>query len=130
MQTPAQAAKVFSNKRSPNETMCAPSRNNSPGSSSTWPAPFSAPTNCELPLSRVHDLSVINCVGSLCSQKIDAETTLASTAIWLTALLVCLVLAMNFATGVFLYVKRTRYEAPVVLSPEQKRVLGVKNNGN
>ena len=37
---------------------------------------------------------------------------------------------MNFATGVFLYVKRTRYEAPVVLSPEQKRVLGVKNNGN
>ena len=55
---------------------------------------------------------------------------MTSTLLWYSVLVVCLVLILNCATGVFFYVKRTKFDPPVVLSPQQRKLLGVKNDGN
>lgn len=54
---------------------------------------------------------------------------MTSTFLWYSILVVCIILVLNFTTGVFFYVKRTKLDPPVILSPQQKKLLGVKNDG-
>jgi hypothetical protein len=54
---------------------------------------------------------------------------MTSTLLWYSSLVVCLVFVLNFAIGVFFYVKRTKIDPPVILSPQQKKLLGVGNDG-
>ena len=54
---------------------------------------------------------------------------MTSTLLWYSSLVVCLILVLNFAIGVFFYVKRTKIDPPVILSPQQKKLLGVRNDG-
>ncbi|KZS17438.1 transmembrane protein 209 isoform X2 [Daphnia magna] len=53
---------------------------------------------------------------------------MTSTFLWYSILVVCIILVLNFTTGVFFYVKRTKLDPPVILSPQQKKLLGVKND--
>ena len=78
------------------------------------------------------DLLVINTksVSIHLRHKIPDDTTLTSKVTWYSTLVVCTILLLNFITGLILYIKRTSFDPPVILSPEQKQVLGVKNNGN
>lgn len=54
----------------------------------------------------------------------------SATVIWYGVLVFCIIFALNAATSLVLYVKRTKFDPPVVLSPQQKKLLGVKNDGN
>lgn len=51
------------------------------------------------------------------------------TLLWYSILVVCFVFVLNFGMGVFLYVKRTKFDPLVALSPQQKKLLGVRNDG-
>ncbi|XP_057368881.1 transmembrane protein 209-like isoform X2 [Daphnia carinata] len=53
---------------------------------------------------------------------------LTSTFLWYSILVVCLILVLNFTTGIYFYVKRTKFDPPVILSPQQKKLLGVRND--
>merc|ERR1712071_686292 len=53
--------------------------------------------------------------------------TLTYTVIWYSFLIVCVIFILNVAAGLFFYFKRTQLDPPVALSPNQKRVLGIKN---
>ena len=55
---------------------------------------------------------------------------LSSTVMWYGILVICIILLLNMVSALFLYLKRTRIDPPVVLSPQQKRMLGIKNDGN
>ena len=81
---------------------------------------------------RPHDLKNVYLTYYLfhCRHYEQETIDLTSTLQWYFALFVCIVLTLNVVSGMFFYVKRTKYDASVVLSPQQRKILNVKNDGN
>jgi len=74
---------------------------------------------------------ILNLIGAIVLSyylhQLRDNLTLAYTVLWYSFMVVCVIFSLNVAAGIFFYFKRTRLDPPVVLSPNQKRLLGVKN---
>lgn len=74
---------------------------------------------------------ILNLVGAVAFayylHQLRDNLTLAYTVMWYSSLVVCVIFFLNVAAGIFYYFKRTHLDPPVALSPNQKKLLGVKN---
>ena len=79
----------------------------------------------------VYNFKFVKLIISLSPQRHYEQETidLTSNPQWYFALVICIVLILNVFSGMFYYVKRTKYDPPVCLSPQQKMVLNIKNDG-